>query len=373
MREFGELSEGETHWLTSNNPLMFSTGSAMMLTMDCGLVCGQIYDGLDTSGAKCPHHSGRYPDFCMSNIREETVDLAKAVICPADTGHVYILANKTINTQEHTPQLNDQGLPVGPEDTCTTFQLLQKPVNCLQLSNSNCACDKGNLYMFGGVEIIEGPRFGYIWCSFDLQEFHTRYTESYKAGHSIWKTRLTSVEEEPKTNCQLQILDLTTQVWMRYPEQTPFRLSGAATVWHLDRLYLIGGYTVEYDCELKSFYQNPGHSVWIFDPSVGKWSMGPPLTTCSIDSTDKTVSFRGYSQGQATSHAGFIFYSGGVTLAVNNTFKSTSDPGPLNKYEYVSYTKVIRLDPNTETWTQVFMIQPDLRQDYTLYGAVPAK
>ena len=27
---------------------------------------------------------------------------------------------------------------------------------------------------------------------------------------------------------------------MQYPDETPFRLSGAATVWHLDKLYLIG-------------------------------------------------------------------------------------------------------------------------------------
>ena len=26
-------------------------------------------------------------------------------------------------------------------------------------------------------------------------------------------------------------------------------------MWHLGKLYLVGGYTVEYDVELKSFYQ----------------------------------------------------------------------------------------------------------------------
>ena len=56
--------------------------------------------------------------------------------------------------------------------------------------------------------------------------------------------------------------------------------------------------------------------------------------------------------GQASSHAGFIYYSGGATLAVNNTYKP-ADPGPLHKYEYVSFTKVMRLDPNTEDWSQV--------------------
>ena len=35
-------SEGETHWLTSNNPVILPNGSAMMLTLDCGVVCGQV-------------------------------------------------------------------------------------------------------------------------------------------------------------------------------------------------------------------------------------------------------------------------------------------------------------------------------------------
>ena len=115
-----------------------------------------------------------------------------------------------------------------------------------------------------------------------------------------------------------------------------------------------GGYTIEYDCELKSFYQQPSNAVWIFDPSVGKWAMGAPLPKASLGTTDKTISFRGYCFGQASSHAGFIYYSGGATLAVNNTYK-TRESGPLNKYEYVSYTKVMRLDPNTEDWAQVII------------------
>ena len=31
-----------------------------------------------------------------------------------------------------------------------------------------------------------------------------------------------------------------------------------------------------------------------------------------------------------------------------------TDPGPLNKYEYVSCSKVLKLDPVTDTWTSVF-------------------
>jgi len=73
------------------------------------------------------------------------------------------------------------------------------------------------------------------------------YTESYKAGHSIWKTRLSSIDEEPRTNPHLHIYDVSTKCWMKFPEDPPFRISGGATVWHLDKLYLIGGYTVQYN------------------------------------------------------------------------------------------------------------------------------
>ena len=130
--------------------------------------------------------------------------------------------------------------------------------------------------------------------------FHTIiliYIFSYKAGHSIWKTRLSSIEEEPRTNSRLHIYDISTKSWMMYPEDPPFRISGGATVWHLDKLYLIGGYTVEYDCELKSFYQSPVSSVWIFDPSVGKWNMGPPLPKESFVTNNKIIRFKGYALG----------------------------------------------------------------------------
>jgi len=370
VREGGELSEGETHWLTQNNPVLLPTGQAMMMTLDCGVLCGQVYDGTDSVG-HCPHHSPRFPDFCMSGIQEERVELRGATMCAAETGHVYIVGRVLEPSSPSLSPLDDQGNPLSTADTCSTFQLVEQPDNSVSLQNANCACLKGNLYLWGGTIVVEGPMFGYIWCSFDLQEFSTRYSQSYKAGHSTWKTRLSSIEVEPTVSTRLHIYDITTQAWMQFPDETPFRVSGGATVWHLDRLYLIGGYTIEYDCELKSFYQQPSNAVWIFDPSVGKWAMGAPLPKASLGTTDKTISFRGYCFGQASSHAGFIYYSGGATLAVNNTYK-TRESGPLNKYEYVSYTKVMRLDPNTEDWAQVFMVRPDVKQDYTLYGAVPA-
>ena len=143
----------------------------------------------------------------------------------------------------------------------------------------------------------------------------TSSSPSYKAGHSIWKTRLSSIDEEPVTNSHLHIYDVSTSSWMKYPEDPPFRISGGATVWHLDKLYLIGGYTIEYDCELKCFYQSPVSNVWIFDPSLGTWCMGPPLPKEGISDVldnliflflqesfvakNKTIKFRGYCLGQS--------------------------------------------------------------------------
>ena len=42
VREGGELSEGETHWLTQNNPVLLPTGQAMMMTMMMTMVMTMI-------------------------------------------------------------------------------------------------------------------------------------------------------------------------------------------------------------------------------------------------------------------------------------------------------------------------------------------
>ena len=190
------------------------------------LFLNQVYDGLETN-TRCPHHSERYPDFCMSSIKEEQVDLQHAAVCSAETGHVYIVASE--NTK---PSNNEtRSVNVSDADTCDTFQLVSSPDASTWL-HSITACLKGNLYHLGGTTSTDGPSFGYIWCSFDLQEFHTRYTESYKAGHSIWKTRLSSIEEEPKTNSHLHIYDVSTKSWMQYPEDPPFRVSGGRDTWY---------------------------------------------------------------------------------------------------------------------------------------------
>ena len=33
---------------------------------------------------------------------------------------------------------------------------------------------------------------------------------------------------------------------------------------------------------------------------------------------------------------------------------------------------MMKLDPVTDTWSTVFMVTPDAKQNYTLYGAVPS-
>ena len=178
VREFGELSEGETHWLCGNNPIHFSNGTAMMLTLDCGVICGQVYDGLETA-SRCPHHSDRYPDFCMSSIKEDNVDLDHAAVCAAETGHVYIVAAPHLNKAEAQGAQADH---VSAGDACDTFQLVPPPDTCESWLHSTTACLRGDLSHLGGTTTVDGPRFGYIWCSFDLQEFHTRYTERYTSS-----------------------------------------------------------------------------------------------------------------------------------------------------------------------------------------------
>ena len=53
--------------------------------------------------------------------------------------------------------LDDQGNPLSSADTCSTFQLVQQPDNSVSLHNANCACLKGNLYLWGGTLVVEGP------------------------------------------------------------------------------------------------------------------------------------------------------------------------------------------------------------------------
>ena len=63
--------------------------------------------------------------------------------------------------------------------------MVEQPDNGTSLQQANCACLKGNLYLFGGTVTTSGPMFGYIWCSFDLQEFSTRYSQVRSGPCSI--------------------------------------------------------------------------------------------------------------------------------------------------------------------------------------------
>ena len=57
------------------------------------------------------------------------------------------------------------------------------------------------------------------------------------------------------------ISTISMQCWMKFPEDPPFRISGGATVWHLDKLYLIGGYTVQYNNTIQSYNAVTIHNV----------------------------------------------------------------------------------------------------------------
>jgi hypothetical protein len=42
----------------------------------------------------------------------------------------------------------------------------------------------------------------------------------------MWRTKLTSIAEEPLTSSTLLIHDLNTGTWMTFPDETPFRCMG---------------------------------------------------------------------------------------------------------------------------------------------------
>ena len=64
-----------------------------------------------------------------------------------------------------------------------------------------------------------------------------------------------------KSEVKYTISTISMQCWMKFPEDPPFRISGGATVWHLDKLYLIGGYTVQYNNTIQSYNAVTIHNV----------------------------------------------------------------------------------------------------------------
>ena len=95
-------------------------------------------------------------------------------VCAAETGHVYIVSRAVKEGGETGPAQPQSG---EAGEACQTFQLVLQPDPSVQLMHTISACHSGNLYYLGGNTVVEGPRFGYIYISFDLQEFQTRYTE----------------------------------------------------------------------------------------------------------------------------------------------------------------------------------------------------
>ena len=75
-----------------------------------------------------------------------------------------------------------------------------------------------------------------------------------------------SFQDTPIPNLICQKYDLVSESWSECPEmQLPFQLGDSATVMFKDRLWVVGGYEVKYDEDLKLFYQRPVNAVWIYD------------------------------------------------------------------------------------------------------------
>ena len=43
----------------------------------------------------------------------------------------------------------------------------------------------------------------------------------------------------------------------------------------------------------------------------------------------------------------------------------------MNKYDYVSFSGTLRLEPHSSQWTQTYRVTAGKKNDYTLYGALP--
>jgi hypothetical protein len=58
----------------------------------------------------------------------------------------------------------------------------------------------------------------------------------------MWRTKLTSIAEEPLTSSTLLIHDLNTGTWMTFPDETPFRCMGllltVLKIWNTKCMYV---------------------------------------------------------------------------------------------------------------------------------------
>lgn len=114
------------------------------------------------------------------------------------------------------------------------------------------------IYSFGGHLLDPGNTFVYVHCSYDLQEF-----SNYKSGHAHVKTLMGYLKETPLPSLACQRYDLRTSEWRECPDmRLPFQLGDSATCVFRGKLWVAGGYTVQYDHNLKLFYQRPECQVW---------------------------------------------------------------------------------------------------------------
>ena len=74
------------------------------------------------------------------------------------------------------------------------------------------------------------------------------------------------LQDTPIPNLFCQKFDFATESWSDCPEmKLPFQIGDSGTAIFKGRLWVVGGYEIKYDDELKLFYQKPVNRVWIYD------------------------------------------------------------------------------------------------------------
>lgn len=214
------------------------------------------------------------------------------------------------------------------------------------------------VFCLGGFRLQHGSNFTYVHCAYDLQEFGDGPTSvsgggggdgagGYKSGHSHVRTAMNYLNDTPvanQTTFEYQLAGPSPSSasssssrpgWAESPESArlPCPVGDAASAFFAGELWVVGGFRIQYDEELKLFYQQPRAETWVYSFAEERWRAGPPLPTEGKDGG-------GYTRGTAYVHGGRLFFSGGARLKVNSAGESNQI------YEYVPNTKVFMLaDP----------------------------
>ena len=184
---------------------------------------------------------------------------------------------------------------------------------------------------------------------------------------ATWTTAASSGPSDAELRAVWSELDLETRVWRERADMAlPFEVGDAATAVFEGRLWVVGGYKLEYDAELKLYYQRPQNSVWTWDFASGKWSRGRDLPALEDEGRI------GYTRGTLHAHEGRLYFSGGANLRVNRRRESNQI------YEYVSNTAVLALDPgDLSAWDVLLDLSHFAskwrEEEYSVLAVVPAE